>query len=61
MITRDPAELQQHMRERIMPFLPVFYVIVLLLYTFVISFSIALISYSYKALKGFSAADPLPA
>jgi hypothetical protein len=36
-------------------------VIVLLLYTFVISFSIALISYSYKALKGYSAADLLPA
>jgi hypothetical protein len=58
---QDPAELQQLMRERITPFLPVFYVIVLLLYTFVISFSIALISYSYKALKGYSAADLLPA
>jgi len=58
---QGPAELQQLMRERIMPFLPVFYVIVLLLYTFVISFSIALTSYSYKALKGYSAADPLPA
>jgi len=58
---QDPAQLQQYMRERITPLLPVFYVIALLLYTFVISFSIALISYSYKALKGFSAADPLPA
>ena len=58
---QDPVGLQQHMRKQMTPFLPVFYVIVLLLYTFVISFSIALISYSYKALKGLSAADPIPA
>ena len=58
---QDPIELQQHMRERMLPFLPVFYALALVLYTFVISFSIALISYSYKALKGYSAADPIPA
>lgn len=58
---QDPVELQQHMRERMMPFLPVFYIVVLLLYTFVISFSIALISYSYKALKGYGANDTVAA
>jgi hypothetical protein len=58
---QDSVELQKHMREQMMPFLPVLYVIMLLLYTFVISFSIALISYSYKALKGLGAADTIPA
>lgn len=48
-------------REQMLPYLPLVYVVLLLAYTFVVSFSIALISYSYKALKGFGAAEPIPA
>jgi hypothetical protein len=58
---QEPREIQQHVREQMMPLLPVFYLIVLLLYTFVISFSIALISYSYKALKGYGVNEVVPA
>lgn len=58
---QNPVELQRHMQEKLLPFLPVVYVVLLLAYTFVVSFSIALISYSYKALKGYIAAEPIPA
>lgn len=58
---QNPMEMRRHMFETMRPFLPVVYVLVLVVYVFCTSLVVGLISYSYKALKGFDATTPIPA
>lgn len=58
----DPAAVRKHIAERIealLPYWPVLWLIALLVYSFVVGLVVALISYSYKALKGYAAAAPI--
>lgn len=57
---QNPMEMRRHMLETMRPWLPVIYVGVLIAYTFITSLIVGLISYSYKALKGYDAAEPIP-
>jgi hypothetical protein len=57
---QDPVELRRHMLETIQPWLPVIYVGILIAYTFITSLVVGLISFSYKALKGYDANEPIP-
>jgi hypothetical protein len=58
---QDPIELRRHMYETMQPWLPVIYIGILFAYTFFTSLVVGLISYSYKALKGYDANEPVPA
>jgi hypothetical protein len=58
---QNPQELQENLLNAMHPYLPVVYVLGLMLYVFMTSLGVALISYSYKALKGYEAASPIPA
>lgn len=58
---QDPMELRRHVYETMQPWLPVIYVGILVAYTFITALVVGLISYSYKALKGYDANEPIPA
>jgi len=57
---QDPMELRRHIYETMQPWLPVIYIGILFAYTFFTSLVVGLISYSYKALKGYDANAPIP-
>jgi hypothetical protein len=61
----NSVDRQQAIREMIATQLaaywPVLWLVGLLVYTAAISMTVALISYSYKALKGYDAGEPIPA
>jgi hypothetical protein len=44
----------------LLPYAPLIWLAVLLFYSFAIGLSVALISYAYKALKGYDAKEPIP-
>jgi len=63
----DPAAVRELMRQAmdrqmqaLQPYAPLFWFCYLLFYVFVTGLSVALISYSYKALKGYDAKEPIP-
>jgi hypothetical protein len=63
----DPAAMRELMRQAmerqmqaLQPYAPLFWLCYLLFYVFFTGLSIALISYSYKALKGYDAKQPIP-
>lgn len=56
---QDPFEARRHMQETMLPYMPIIFVVGLTVYIFATSFGVALISYSYKALKGYDAASPI--
>ncbi|MEQ1752872.1 MAG: hypothetical protein ABL973_01925 [Micropepsaceae bacterium] len=58
---QNPFEMRRHMQETMLPYLPVIFVVGLIVYIFMTSFAVALISYSYKALRGYDAASPITA
>lgn len=58
---QNPQEMQENLLNAMHPYLPVIYVFGLMAYVFMTSLGVALISYSYKALKGYDAASPIAA
>ena len=58
---QKPIEQQNNLLKLMGPYLPAIYLAGLALYVFMTSFVVALISYSYKALKGYDASAPISA
>jgi hypothetical protein len=63
----DPAAAREAARrlvdrelQAVMPYLPLIWLVELLVYIYGTAFSVALLSYSYKALKGYEAGVPIP-
>ncbi len=56
-----PLETQRMLRDAIGPYLPIFALVQLLVYTAVTGLMVALVSFAYKALNGVPANEPLPA
>jgi len=58
----DPDAVRRHVEEvveKLLPYWPLLWLGMLLFYTFVIGLVIALLSYSYKALKGYDPTSPI--
>ncbi|MBI1211529.1 MAG: hypothetical protein GC190_08700 [Alphaproteobacteria bacterium] len=62
-VAKDEAEREQQAEramEAFQPFAPAFWLIELLVEIFVAGLTVALLSFSYKALKGYDAHEPIP-
>lgn len=57
---KDPVAMREAMRVSIRPYWPTILLGYFLIYMFFTAFGVALLSFSYKALKGYDAAGPIP-
>ena len=58
--THNPLEMREAVRDGLQAYLPLIFVVYLCAAIFFTSLAVALVSYAYKALKGYHTVDPIP-
>ena len=58
--THNPLEMREAIRDGLQSYLPLIFVLYLCVAIFFTSLGVALVTYAYKALKGYHAVDPIP-
>jgi hypothetical protein len=58
---RNRERVREMVEQMSAPYAPLLWVIELIVYIYATALVVALVSYSYKALKGYDAREPIPA
>ena len=58
--THNPLEMREAIRDGLQTYLPLIFILYLCVAIFFTSLGVALVTYAYKALKGYHAVDPIP-